>query len=462
MDTIKTRDDALKVLSDLKAEQKRLQDSNRDLTENMEKKAAALKDVQQKLAELDAPKVVTVSEREATLRQFVSDDGSLDVAGMANDTADRGEWHAEFKRLIDDRNLAKLMTKSGNVASLDAKLNAHMSVAPDVIRRTFSDSAGVGAEWIPDLLLPQLVNKLYTPKAVEALFPTMQMPGKELRLPFLTLKVKPYRKSGSTYGTITAEDDTTSQVSMTAESLAARIQVDEDASMDSIVAGLEYARASLADAISTAVEDAIINGDTAGSHQDTITAWNPRSRWNASGLGGSDDHRSAFLGLRAQAADVSATRNAGSDSDHYNGILTTRALMAGAHGIGSNLAMICSPEYYLEHLLAIDEVATIDKLGPQAVVAQGQVAAIAGLRVVVSDYMTADLEATGLFTDGSGGKTGYLIVNTDAYMMGNYKPLTVDIQREIVNGVVDVVATRRCVFKGMEAGSKSVAYAFNI
>ena len=96
MDTIKTRDDALKVLSDLKAEQKRLQDSNRDLSENMEKKAAALKDVQQKLAELDAPKVVTVSEREATLRQFVGQDGSLDVAGMANDTADRGEWHAEF------------------------------------------------------------------------------------------------------------------------------------------------------------------------------------------------------------------------------------------------------------------------------------------------------------------------------------------------------------------------------
>lgn len=462
MDIIKTRDDALKVLSDLKAEQKRLQDSNRDLTENMEKKAAALKDVQQKLAELDAPKVVTVSEREATLRQFVKQDGSLDVAGMANDTADRGEWHAEFKRLIDDRNLAKLMTKSGNVASLDAKLNAHMSVAPDVIRRTFSDSSGVGAEWIPDLLLPQLVNKLYTPKAVEALFPTMQMPGKELRLPFLTLKVKPYLKSGATYGTITAEDDTTSQVSMTAKSLAARIQVDEDASVDSIVAGLEYARASLADAISTAVEDAIINGDTAGSHQDTITAWNPRSRWNASGLGGADDHRSAFLGLRAQAADVGTNRNASGDTDHYNGILSTRAVMDGAHGVGSNLALIASPEYYLEHLLAIDEVATIDKLGPQAVVAQGQVAAIAGMRVVVSDYMTADLETSGLFTDGSGGKTGYLIVNTDAYMMGNYKPLTVDIQREIVNGVVDVVATRRCIFKAMEAGSKSVAYAINI
>lgn len=461
MDTIKTRDDALKVLSDLKTEQKRLQDSNRQLSEGMEKKAAALKDVQQKLAELDAPKVVTVSEREATLRKFVDADGKLDVAGMASDTTDRGEWHSEFKQLVDDRNLAKLMLKSGNVGTLDAKLNAHMASAPAAIKRAFSDASGVGAEWVPDLILPELMTKLYTPRAVEALFSSMAMPGKELRLPFLTLKVKPYLKSGATWGTITAEDDVTSQVSMTAKSLAARIQIDEDASMDSVVAGLDYARASLADAIASAVEDAIINGDSAGSHQDTIASWNPRSRWNASGLGGSDDHRSAWLGLRAQAFDVSSTRDASSDSDHYNGILTTRALMDGAHGVGSNLALVCSPEYYLEKLLAIDEVATIDKLGPQAQVLTGQVASIGGMSVVPSDFMTNDMHTTGLYT-GSSATTGYCIVNRDAYVMGNYKPISTDFQREIVNGVVDVVATRRCVFTCLEASSKAVAYAFNI
>ena len=131
-------------------------------------------------------------------------------------------------------------------------------------------------------------------------------------------------------------------------------------------------------------------------------------------------------------------------------------------GIGSNKALICSPEYYLEHLLAIDEVATIDKLGPQAVVAQGQVASIAGMKVVVSDYMTADLNASGIFDNVTKTKTGYLIVNTDAYVMGNYKPLDVSVQREIVNGVVDVVATRRCIFKALEEASKSVAFAYNI
>jgi HK97 family phage major capsid protein len=457
---ITTKADALKCLSDLTAEQKRLSDSNRDLATNLEAKSADLRAIQQKLAEMAAPSVVTVSEKEATLRRFVGADGSLDVSGMASDTVDRGEWHSEFKRLVDDRNLAKLMTKSGNVPTLDAKLNMHMASAPSDVRRAFSDSAGVGAEWIPDLVMPELLTKLYTPKAVEALFGTIAMTGKELRLPFLSLQCQPYLKSGATWSSIGAVDDTTSQVSMTAKSLAARIQVDEDASVDSIVAGLDYARASLADAIASAVEDAILNGDTAGTHQDDLANWNPRSRWG--GTLSTSDHRTAWLGLRAQAFDVSAARDATSDSDHYNGILTTRALMNGAHGVGSDLALICSPEYYLTHLLAVDEVATIDKMGAGAVVVAGQVASIGGMVVVPSDYMTADLNASGVYDNTTTTKTGYVIASRSAAVMGNYKQLTIDVQREIVNGIVDVVATRRCVFQSLEAASKSVAYAYNI
>jgi HK97 family phage major capsid protein len=458
---IQNKADALKVLSDLKTEQRRLSDANRDLTENMEAKAADLKAVQQKLAEMSAPKVVTVSEKEATLRKFVGADGSLDVAGMASDEVDRGDWHSEFKRLVDDRNLAKLMTKSGNVPKLDAKLNMHMASAPSDVRRAFSDASTVGSEWVPDLVLPTLMQKLHAPRAVESLFNTMTMPGKEVRLPFLTLQVKPYLKSGATWGsTITVEDDTTSQISLTAQSLAARIQVDEDASADSIVAGLDYARQSLSAAIADAVEDAICNGDTAGTHQDAIASWNPRSRWNASGLG-TNDHRSAWLGLRAQANDVSATRDATADSDHYAGILTTRALLDGASGVGNNLALVCSTEYYIEKILALDEVATIDKMGPSAVVLSGQVASLAGMAVVPSDFFTNDLASNGLYT-GSGDVTGYAIVNRSAYVMGNYKPVDVQFQREIVNGVVDVVVNRRCIFKCLEEASKTVAYAYNI
>ena len=69
---IQTKSDAIKVLADMKAEQKRLAESNRELTENtIQKMAADLKDAQQKIAELAAPKVEAVSEKEATLRQHV-------------------------------------------------------------------------------------------------------------------------------------------------------------------------------------------------------------------------------------------------------------------------------------------------------------------------------------------------------------------------------------------------------
>jgi hypothetical protein len=47
--------------------------------------------------------------------------------------------------------------------------------------------------------------------------------------------------------------------------------------------------------------------------------------------------------------------------------------------------------------------------------------------------------------------------------MGNYRQMTTDVQREIVNGLVDIVATRRCAFFSLDAATTaSVAYGFNI
>jgi len=466
MSDINTREDAIKVLADIKAEQKRLADSNRDLKEGLEAKAADLKAAQQKLAESAAPRVETVSEKEATLRTYIRQDGSLDAAAMCSDEVDRGDWHADFKRLVDDRNLVKMLKADGRTPKMDSRIARHMESAPDIIQRVFSDAAGVGADWIPDVMVPELAKAVYTPKAVEQLFPTWEMTSKNLEIPFQTLTVKPYLKSAATYGTITADDDSASKVSVVAQSIAARISADEDSTEDALMGALSVLRESVADSISSGVEDAIINGDSTANHQDMDIAaspnvWDIRSRWG-SGTGTAADHRRAWLGLRAHSFDALSTLDVSAQT--YAVLMELRAKLDGPQGAGGDLALIVSPEAYVTFLLDLTETATVDKMGAQATVLTGQVASIAGMPVVVSDYISSDMETSGLHESPfTGTTTGCLIVNRSRYFMGNYRQMTTDVQREIVNGLVDIVATRRCAFFSLDAATTaSVAYGFNI
>ena len=464
--TIETREDAIKVLHDLKAEQKRLSERGDALETQLEQKAADLVAVQKVLAESAVPRVEAVSEKEATLRKYIRQDGSLDAAAMCSDEVDRGEWHAEFKSLVDDRNLVKMLKADGHTPKMDARVARHMACAPDVIRRVFSDAAGVGTEWIPTVLVPELAKAVYTPKAVEQLFPTWEMQSKNLDIPFQTLNVKPYLKSSATYGTITADDDTTSKVSVVAKSIAARISADEDSTEDALMGALSVLRESVADSIASGVEDAIINSDSTANHQDMDIAaspnvWDIRGRWGGS-TGSASDHRRSWLGLRPHAFDASSTLDVSAQT--YAVLMELRSKLAGPQGAGGDLALIISPEAYVTFLLDLEQTATVDKLGAQATVLTGQVASIAGMPVVVSDYISADMETTGLRASPfTGTKTGCLIVNRSRYFMGNYRQMTTDVQREIVNGLVDIVATRRCAFFSLDAATTaSVAYGFNI
>jgi len=465
---IQTKDDALRVLSEIKSEQKRLAEANRDLNDNViEKMAADLKDAQQKIAEMAAPKVETVSEKEATLRYHVKADGSLDVAGLVNDETDRGEWHAEFKRLVDDRNFTKMLTRDGRGSdALEAKLHEHMSKAPKVIQRAFSDASNVGETFIPDLLLPELRKKLYVPTALEAAFPSLNMPGKEVRFPFANNKVSPFLKNAATWTSITATDDTLSQISATAKSFGARITADEDTVADSVVPALDYFRDSLTTALSAGVESAIMNGDTTDAHADLHTTASPRlwsegGRWDTSSVtSAAGDHRRAFIGLRAAAYDASTGRDAA--AMNYADILKTRSSLDGGYQAANDLLMIVSPIVMTKYLLQLAETKTLDVFGPAAGILNGSIGKLGGMDIIVSGAMTDDLSASGVYDGSDTDHTGYVIVHRPSWVMGNYKPQTIDIDREITKGQIEIVGTRRCTLIDMSNGAKSVAYGYNV
>ena len=124
--------------------------------------------------------------------------------------------------------------------------------------------------------------------------------------------------------------------------------------------------------------------------------------------------------------------------------------------------MIVSPIVMTKYLLALAETKTLDVFGPAAGILNGSIGKLGGMDIIVSGAMTDDLSATGVFDGVTETKTGYVIVHRPSWVVGNYKPQTIDIDREITKGQIEIVGTRRSAFVDMSNGAKSVAYAYNI
>ena len=205
----------------------------------------------------------------------------------------------------------------------------------------------------------------------------------------------------------------------------------------------------------------MINGDSAASHQDDISNWNIRERWGASGLGSSADHRRLFLGMRAAAKDK------GSDVDIGGTAMTFAEFMSVVSELGElavgNKVCVVSPEALVANFLQLEQVVTLEKFGTQATVLTGQLASLAGIPIVMSRFMGADMNASGLYDNSTKDKTGFLVFNTDSWYQYLRRQITVESDKDITSGAIQIVSTMRAVMDSPDASSiKNVAYGYNL
>jgi HK97 family phage major capsid protein len=386
-------------------------------------------------------------------------------AGILDD-APVCEWQGDLQRAVEDFTLAKaMMSGSRRYPTKHAsKVMDLVGRAPSSVARAFGDIAGAGAEFIPDVVLPQLERDLTANRRVAALFQTVPMTNKDLKLPFLSQGAKPYIKgaiTGDTPGQLAATSISSAQRSFSAVALATRIVVDEDAAEDTIMDSMTILRDEIMRAIVDAEEDAIINGDTAGTHQDDLTNWNVRGRWEGT-LGGASDHRKAWLGLRARAFDVSAATDQ-SAAATFAGFMTARANLDSPHGLEGDLVCIVSPEYYINNMMQFTEVLSMDKMGPQATVLSGQLASLAGVPIVVSELMSADLNGSGVYDNTTTNKTGFLMLNRTRFKLGQRRGARVRVQPEIDRGIFHLISDVREVFYTVDSATKkNVHFSYNL
>jgi hypothetical protein len=392
--------------------------------------------------------------------QFAGKSAEIHQPGLLDDKTICTDWQHDLQKAVERRSLVRLVAKNNATPRTDAEILQILHRAPTGIRgqieKAITDTAGSGAEWIPDGTFPSIYEEFQTPNAVAALFGTIDMPNATMLQPSLTTGVRPYKRNA-----ISSDDPTnytgstpvTSETTITVSNWAVRVVYDEMDAEDAVVAMEPLVRRLVVDALNDGYEDTMINGDTAASHQDDIANWNIRSRWGSSGLGGAADHRRIFLGLRALAADRSQTVDMGS-AQTVTGLMSE---LVGGMGerAASQLAIIVSPEVFYQKLLADTNVLTLDKLGNGATLLTGQLASVFGHPIIVSRYLSADLAATGLYT-GSGSLSGALAVDRSAFMHYQRRGSLVELERDIKTGGTHVVATLRRCFKTVSGANEAV------
>jgi HK97 family phage major capsid protein len=454
--------------------------------QNVEKQIDDLKMAQRLVDEsLKSPAVVYSDESE--LRSFVKEDGTMqwntekktyvnerghrvqiEEAGILDSEVACNDWHHELKGIAQDRHLARMLMSDPYTPKLDARLYRHLKKAPRAIApsitKAFNDQAGTGAEFIPDQFVSDLYQTFALPNRLRSMLTRVQADRNTLLIPRLNRGGRPYIKGEITVDSPLAQYTTstpsTGDHTISIKGLATSYVLDDAAVEDAALAVLPIFSQQIAADIEDAFEDCMINGDTTATHQDDIANWNIRSRWGASGLGGSSDHRRTFLGMRAAAYDQASQQDQGTT-------LTSAEILFGMAKLGelgaSGLVMVVSPEFMINHLMGLTELITIDKFGANASIVAGQIGSIFGIPVVMSRFLSADLESSGLFLNsGSKDKTGYLLFNAASWYLYERRGIVLEQDKDISAGAIRLVATYRAVMGSPDQSTvNNVFYGYN-
>ena len=336
---------------------------------------------------------------------------------------------------------------------------------PAPIRRAWDDQNGSGGEFIPTPLLasPMWQCQEYDPDGFINLFDSITIPSESVELPVGNAYPVPYKgggASGDNPAALAKATVGTDKLTLSASPMYTMVLIHEDASADSIVAAFPFIRDAISRSLAMGLRLCLMNGDTAATHQDTIASWNTRGYFGAHDVG-SIDYRRTFLGLRAIALDDS---NGVDRSTHsLSTLFSDINAVGGPRSVPGDMPIITSPEGYLKNFVGLSGIVSANDYGNRAPIATGEVASIAGHPIIMTDAMSADLNASGVYDNVTTTKTGYVVLNRNMFRRVLRAGATVSLQNDITVAGTYMRARQRVGFKDMsKSADKAVRYAFNM
>lgn len=310
--------------------------------------------------------------------------------------------------------------------------------------------SGTGAELIPSDLSSELMRRLFVESTIAQMFLTSEidMPTPTYTLPLVTTRPT-FFKEATENTAATGSTPGTGNVVLNAVKLMALVEYSYEADEDSIIPVLPLIQQLLGEAAADALESAIINGDTAGTHQDSdinAIAKDAAKSWN---------------GFRKYALAISALKKDLSTGGISRANCLTMLKAMGKYGRRKQDLMWIVSTSGETDFLGLDDVVTVDKRGAAATTITGQLPSYLGIPIVTSGQMRDDLNASGVYDGTTTTKSGILLVNKSQFKMGNRRMFQIETDRNIKSQTNEIVASFRKAFVPIETPSATVQTVVN-
>jgi len=279
-------------------------------------------------------------------------------------------------------------------------------------QRAINNTSAVGAELINQPTIGDVRRPTDLMRRLPGLFRNYDVPSSTFKQPVIsgfplaTKRGKTNTNDPAAYpvSTFATSDETLTVVDRVIMALVDPTWIEDNGNVlpDPIGVIMDWLEMGDVDSLSIA----IMHGDSAGTHQDTVASWTLGGRYSAGALDGDAAAPKFWKGLRARAFDDSATVAGGGTMaidkhaaalDAMGALAEGAVILTGLHG-------------YYTQFVGSSELASYNDLGDRATLLTGEVASYAGKPVIIEQLIPNDLASTGLYT-GSGATTTAVYVN---------------------------------------------------
>lgn len=371
----------------------------------------------------------------------------------------------------EDPMMSELQRWNDEVYILSTMLNTHPKNLKHYNRwketsafKAMFDSTGSGGDWVPTAFSSQLIEIVNLELVVANLHPSITIPRGTgpFTLPNVTSHLKAFRNTGIANGSdapskFKASQRNTGSITFTPELLAVRVVWEGSLEEDSIIAVMPVLRNNIAFALARAIENTIINGDTATAldntdmHGDAQNNQSPEAMW--------DGYREIARDIDA-GSQTAVTDEGGTFASTGKDLRDARVNM-GKYGVKPNgLAIVTGIRGLLDSLMNMRDVQTLERFGPNAVVLKGELARHDGIPIVVSEHERQDLNGSGVSGGASSGNTdsAMQVVWKEGFMRGDKRNITLKTAEIQGTDSMELWASMRIDFQRMFPTSEPIIH----